>query len=246
MDAMDRDELVELARQQAAKIESLEAELDRLKCALQTARPGGKQPPISGEPATERPFGIADALIVIAAIALGLTVTRSLVPGLTPQMLWDAFAAIPQAELTFWGVMAGAAEAGSLLVIPTYTFTTLACLAMRLRAPRPAQHRFVRQPGAMACLAVTCTIALATGPVVAIRMYAASENPGSQDFIVAVYMVAAFLGVGIVSCWTAMALSGRWRPERTWIDRLGRLIGLGWVVSAGFYGGLLLIAFWPF
>jgi hypothetical protein len=33
----------------------------------------------------------------------------------------------------------------------------------------------------------------------------------------------------IAAAWLILALSGRWRPERTWIDRLGCLIGLAWI-----------------
>jgi hypothetical protein len=33
----------------------------------------------------------------------------------------------------------------------------------------------------------------------------------------------------IAAAWLILALSGRWRPERTWVDRLGCLIGLAWI-----------------
>src|SRR5262245_58604810 len=128
MDAMDRDELLELARQQAAKIDSLQAELERLKYDLQLAELAGKRAAASVDPATERPFGIADALILIAATALGLTVTRWLVPGVTLQTIWDALAAIARPEMTFWVVVPMVAEFGMFFVIPTCAFTTFACL----------------------------------------------------------------------------------------------------------------------
>ncbi len=33
----------------------------------------------------------------------------------------------------------------------------------------------------------------------------------------------------VVGAWLALALSGRWRTETSWIDRLGRLLGWLWV-----------------
>jgi hypothetical protein len=32
-------------------------------------------------------------------------------------------------------------------------------------------------------------------------------------------------GAAVFWCWLTMALSGRWRPEPTWVDRLCRLLG---------------------
>jgi hypothetical protein len=39
-------------------------------------------------------------------------------------------------------------------------------------------------------------------------------------------------GFTVAAIWLLLALSGRWRPERSWIDRLGRLLGLVWMACA--------------
>jgi hypothetical protein len=36
----------------------------------------------------------------------------------------------------------------------------------------------------------------------------------------------------IVGGWITMAISGRWRPVATWLDRFGRLLGLLWIACA--------------
>jgi hypothetical protein len=33
----------------------------------------------------------------------------------------------------------------------------------------------------------------------------------------------------VATAWLMLALSGRWRSEPSWIDRLGRIIGVFWV-----------------
>jgi predicted transporter len=35
----------------------------------------------------------------------------------------------------------------------------------------------------------------------------------------------------VVATWSMMALDRRWRPEPSWIDRTGRLIGIYWITA---------------
>ena len=39
-------------------------------------------------------------------------------------------------------------------------------------------------------------------------------------------------GTAVAAVWFLLAISGRWRPERSWIDRFGRGLGLLWIVIA--------------
>jgi hypothetical protein len=34
----------------------------------------------------------------------------------------------------------------------------------------------------------------------------------------------------IFSAWFVLAVSGRWRPEPSWIDRSGRVLAVAWIV----------------
>jgi hypothetical protein len=34
----------------------------------------------------------------------------------------------------------------------------------------------------------------------------------------------------IISAWFVLAVSGRWRPEPSWIDRSGRVLAIAWIV----------------
>lgn len=40
---------------------------------------------------------------------------------------------------------------------------------------------------------------------------------------------SAYAGHGIAGAWLIMALGGWWRPERTWIERIGRALGTAWI-----------------
>jgi hypothetical protein len=40
---------------------------------------------------------------------------------------------------------------------------------------------------------------------------------------------SAYSAHGIAGAWLIMALGGWWKPQRTWIDRLGRALGTAWI-----------------
>jgi len=43
---------------------------------------------------------------------------------------------------------------------------------------------------------------------------------------------APAVATAVVVAWAMLAVGGRWRPRPTWIDRVGRLIGLAWIAVA--------------
>ena len=44
-------------------------------------------------------------------------------------------------------------------------------------------------------------------------------------------------GLAVAAAWLGVALAGRWRRPEDWIDRLGRILGWGWI-GAGFVWAL--------
>jgi hypothetical protein len=53
----------------------------------------------------------------------------------------------------------------------------------------------------------------------------------------------AYIASAIAGAWLTLVLAGCWRPESTWIDRLGTAVGLGWiVVGLGYHGIAFLIS----
>lgn len=48
-----------------------------------------------------------------------------------------------------------------------------------------------------------------------------------------------YIGAAILSSWATLALSRRWRPQPTWLDRVGRVVGVAWL-QVGVVSGLAL------
>lgn len=200
-----------------------------------------------------RPFGLNDAMLLIGALALGFGGMRSLwyhrafLPDLNPGRSISSLM-FPPARLLV-GVMLAAVAAP----------LTAACLACRLRRPRPAWRRAATQPGTAAALA--CCVAFAGRSIEAAGAFAAPKSIWSDTIVrirlsdatdmflvvkglgngisslsdVAGYtsvVVASFgtpAGFAVAATWAVLAASGRWRPEKSWIDRLGRALGLTWI-----------------
>jgi hypothetical protein len=139
---------------------------------------------------------------------------------------------------------------------------TLACLAFRLRRPRPNWRRVAIQPGTAAML--TCAVIFAfqtaegaislalpkvnilggtrVSPIrfgeavslVVMRSSLGNDLIGHVEpigcFGVLTVSFASPCGPAVTAVWLVLALSGRWRPERSWIDGLGRLLGAIWIL----------------
>jgi hypothetical protein len=97
-------------------------------------------------PSPVRKFSILDAMILVAASALGLALIRFLYATgryLSMGRPWYAFVAQYTVEAT----------------VPFLITWTLAFLVLRLRQPRPRLRRLLRQPGMVACGAAVVAIA---------------------------------------------------------------------------------------
>jgi hypothetical protein len=163
--------------------------------------------------AQSRRFTLADSMVLIAATAVGLSVTKPYA-----EFLWDRSGAI----MSHWAARAVATING--LVPPTLAALTLAVLVLRLRRPRPRLRRVFRQPGAVASAAV------ATSAVLGALMVAYSAAvSGWSDPNLPIGITAAMAASLVTGSWMALAIGGRWHPERSWPDRAGRTLGWWWV-----------------
>jgi hypothetical protein len=98
----------------------------------------------------------------------------------------------------------------SSLVVPPLATLTVAVLVMRLRRPRPPLRKLVRLQGTAACL-------MALSSAIFLPLVDASRD--RTPLIVA----GAW-------AWLGLKETGFWRPEPTWIDRLGRALGWAWII----------------
>jgi hypothetical protein len=179
-----------------------------------------------------RPFGLVDAMIMVAAVAAGLWVNR--INWLDLNSLW------------YGGAYHGIQRLLSL-VMPHIAAATMALVAIRMRRPRPPLRRLLRAPGAVACTVASAAIVLiviwavsatAAGRAImfsqAVRRLPNNGGRGSggtlDPFEGRLFVVYGDqVGFAVAGAWLSLMLAGRWRPERTWLDRLGRAVGWSWL-----------------
>ena len=169
---------------------------------------------VSGHPPRHcRRFNLGDAMILVAASALGLALARMYLPRFFPSFGGVAFGQLIGS--TPWSATLSRSDVLVTILVmvlgASILFTlcgTLAFLIVRLRRPRPPLRDVALQPGVVACWAILIAFC--------VEQVAPS---------LLVYPVA------IPLAWAALAMSGRWRPEPGWIDRLGRLLGICWIAT---------------
>jgi hypothetical protein len=167
-----------------------------------------------------RPFTLGDAMILIIALAPGLALARS--------DLRDLVLQIPMHLLHDFltpGVAVPLGRALTMLVLHLVYFLLPAYLILRLKRPRAPLRSLIRQPGLAACAAL-CAVLLV---VLLLRVLA--PLCGLTGEVVGVGILALIV-VAAPLAWVALMVTHQWRPERHWIDRLGRVLGGLWTVSA--------------
>lgn len=165
-----------------------------------------------------RRFTLLDGMILTAAAGVWFAYARVLwrianPPNRNPRRFTD-----PVVAREVWLSM-GMIVSSALLV--ALLCLTLAYLLMRLRQPRPSLKALVWQPGMMACLAlfgVTAMIAVIE------TLFHVTENSRAPKLMVLLYPI------GILGAWIFASARGRLRPEPSWIDRLGRGLGIGFAL----------------
>lgn len=180
----------------------------------------GRLPPIP-EPELDPPcrrFTLLDGMILIAAAAVWMALSRSVI-----DMLWTDWHELRRRGLSLlsrpdicrsWEIgILNMLMLGVFILTPTF-------LVLRLRRPRPPMERLSWQPGWMACWLI-CWEFIPVGILGARGAYLLSSS--------------------VAIAWLAAWWTGRIRPEPGWIDGLGRFLGACWISLAGF---LLLFRWW--
>jgi hypothetical protein len=110
---------------------------------------------------------------------------------------------------------------------------TLALIPLRLRKPRPRGWRLWCQPGMSAEIAVAVSLAhFLLLRSLSDYLNAARTIVSSPDGLLAqiTLLLPSKASCTVAAMWVVLALSGRWKAEKTWIDRTGRILGLYWIV----------------
>jgi hypothetical protein len=165
-----------------------------------------------------------DGVILVAIAAVSIWVSRAeLIPWL--QVLSsidiDTWARAPLSLSYSWGwVILHSSQAA--VAIPTLGFTLL-----RFVNPRPSVGRLCKQPGFTATLAASFAILIGG----AVNYGTSNPKDSWEAFVCGVALMprGAEPGIAVASAWLLLLLGRQWRPEPSWIDRLGRLLGGYWL-----------------
>jgi hypothetical protein len=115
---------------------------------------------------------------------------------------------------------------------------SVALLILHLRHPRARLNHVFRRPGAIACASATLIILLGG---LSRRFFLGLRFTFSVPHLWArldEWLVA--VAVAVAASWLTLALGGRWRPEPTWPDRAGRVLGACWLAALIIHHGILI------
>jgi hypothetical protein len=165
-----------------------------------------------------RRFTIADGMVIVVAAAVAVLLARD---------YYESLFVVHKrasAERLVWAIQ------GMTTCIASPCM--LALIPIRLRRPRPPYRRLVRQPGFAACSAIAALLVLGSLECMTLLLFRdVSKAWGTWPFQQLWHIAAVGRGpFAVAGAWLLLAISGRWRPEASWVDRLGCALGLVWVV----------------
>ncbi len=174
-----------------------------------------------------RRLNLGDGLFIVAATAFGISVVREPIQG-----FFSAGMTRFNFDATFPEYM--------IVIVPSWFVWTVAVLTIRLRQPRPDLRRLCRQPGFTAVLSASICAFFLLGFQLFLSL---RRGPSSWPFLPSSYFLVWPIHVApaVIGVWVIMVFSRRCKPEKSLIDSLGIVLGLGWVLL-----DLAEFLFWPY
>ncbi len=177
-------------------------------------------------PKTIRRFTLLDAMILVAATACGLAVDGAIQSSVT---LADEDVFDSMIRLVGEGEFAELGAVALVFVLPVVASLNLSVIPLGLLKPRPRVRRLACRPGWMAACAVALVLAFELAVVLVL---ACGDFFGPDPLPEMLLLFPALVVPAILGAWLTLALGRRWRPEPSWIDRLGRALAVCWLVLA--------------
>ncbi|MGO9466628.1 MAG: hypothetical protein ACLQIB_18315 [Isosphaeraceae bacterium] len=182
-----------------------------------------------------RPITLFDLVILVSATAIGLSLVQFGWPRKVAGawiFTWPVLASNGGYRSKTW-VLPFAERAAPFL--PCLAAWSLAFLVTRFRAPRPRLRRLRMQPGLIAAVSALSVLTIESVVLIGSAWFDGRFNFSSplriNAFVVnGVVMLAHHAGWAVAVSWLTLVLIGRWRPERSWIDRWGRVLGYTWII----------------
>jgi hypothetical protein len=182
-----------------------------------------------------RRFTLLDAIVLVAAVATGLGLSRAWKHYADMRTMYSSAISLDQPSVfTTYSVHA-------VRYWPVVAMMGPALLLLRLRQPRPPRRRLFAPAGLVACAVATImAILVSVWESLTYLFFCASIDRGwfKFDDVVVMNLVLTATGAlssptvsfGVAAAWCSQALAGRWRAERSWIDRAGRVVGVLWLL----------------
>jgi len=186
-------------------------------------------------PKEPRRITLFDLMILVAATAIGLALVQFGWPrkaagaSIFTWAVWPSYSGYPSKT---W-VLPIAERVAPFL--PCLVGWTGAFLVIRLRGPRPRRRRLIAQPGLVAAVAALSVLTIESILLIGSAKFDGRFNWSSPSsinlFIVnGVVLLAHHAGWAVLVSWLTLILIGQWRPERSWVDRGGRVLGCTWII----------------
>ena len=121
------------------------------------------------------------------------------------------------------------------IVLPSPLLVSLAVVLMvaGLLPPRGPRMKICRQPGFVACWVTTLVMAIDAVDMLVMNL---DYHSRLEEFLLCFnfgyfWPTTGHIGFGVLIAWTTLALAGCWRPDTSWIDRSGRVLGVVWIIA---------------
>jgi hypothetical protein len=155
------------------------------------------------------------------------------------------------------GVLSRIVRRATRAILPVLMTVTPAVLILALRRPRPLLRRLLHRPGIAACAVATPVLAAMAVGYGLLAAWGAWKSVGAPTIIPlpphaspvhpyptvrATHMQELWFGLDfmvadcayaqdvVAGAWLIMAVGRWWRPDRHWLDRLGRAVGFAWLL----------------
>jgi len=189
----------------------------------------------TGAPAGWRhPPTLAHAMLLIAATAFPCLVVHACFGQISPGELWAKVTTAPAGGWTARNVVHSLAEFQAMVGAPFLAAWSGALTLIVLFTPGTNRRRVRGRPGVMSCFLAAIIFILAGLALAVFALVTTGLGGNEQVTELGLYGLPIIIGLAVASCWITMALLGQWRPEPTWVDRLGRVLGTAWITSLPF------------
>jgi hypothetical protein len=187
-----------------------------------------------------RRLTIVDGVVMTASMAVALSISRLYTQVVLEFPGWGLRPGMSLMEVWYW------VYRRNCMLLVSSIILAAALLALRMRQPRPRFRRLMRQPGTVACWAIVFVVVLRglgvlEGTVLAriagLKWHQLVFDLDGIDwgyYPALVFSeaenVAPQMCLAVAVSWVLLLVSGQWRPEPSWIDRMGRALGMYYVL----------------